>query len=351
MEKVTIFIDGANFYNLVLKKLGSRELYFDFDAFAHFLANGRKIVEMGKRFYIGAVSEQNDDPKSKEAMSNQTALFNILKKSGWELKTSKLRKRFEEIIIDNRVVDFQEIQKRGIYAIQYQRLREKGIDVKIATDLIVGAVDDKYDTAIVVSSDGDLLPAIDWVTKRKQKKIEYIGFSILDEEDERKSTKPLLSMISKTDIQRTLIVSDLKPFLQVPISNKKLFQKVKELDLPLGRYALFGSAPMGVRGLKECQDIDIIVNKELWDKFSKKLEWEKKKSIDSGSEYLQNNDIELWKDWKAGARVWDIENLISEAEIIDDLPFVKLERVLEWKKSNGRNKDIKDLKIIKIFTR
>lgn len=222
MERVNIFIDGGNFYHLVLKKLETNELYFDFDKFVNFLANGREIVAMGKRFYIGTVVEKDGNQKSKEAMSKQTTLFNILKNSGWEIRTSKLRKRIEEIIIDDRVVNYKEIQEKGINKIQYERLREKGIDVKIATDLIVGAIDDKYDIAIIVSSDGDLIPAIDWVRRRINKKIEYVGFSIPDEKDEKKSTKPLLSMITKTDIQRTLIVSDLKPFIK-----KDLFKKEK----------------------------------------------------------------------------------------------------------------------------
>jgi dipeptidase E len=96
--------------------------------------------------------------------------------------------------------------------IQFQRFREKGIDVKLATDLITGAMDDRYDTAIVVSSDADLIPAIDWVRHRAKKKVEYIGFSIPDLTDERNSTRPLLSMISKTDVQRTLVETDLRNF-------------------------------------------------------------------------------------------------------------------------------------------
>ena len=46
------------------------------------------------------------------------------------------------------------------------------------------------------------------------------------------------------------------------MSGKDLFQKVKELNLPKGKYALFGSAPMGLRGIRECHDIDIIAKKK-----------------------------------------------------------------------------------------
>ncbi len=116
--------------------------------------------------------------------------------------------------------NYKNILKKGISKIQYERLREKGIDVKLATDLIVGAIDDKYDVAVVVSSDADIIPAIDWIRNRTHKKIEYVGFSITDGEDNKKSATPSLTLMARTDIQRTLVASDLKPFLQEILFDK-----------------------------------------------------------------------------------------------------------------------------------
>lgn len=213
-ERVCIFIDGGNFYHLVLKKLSLHELDFDFEAFALFLANERNISEMGKRFYVGTVREKEGDARSVEAMSRQNSLFTIMRNTKWEIKTSKLKTRIEEVIIDSRVAEYKKINKLGIRKITIERMREKGIDVKLATDLIVGAVDNKYDTAIIVSSDSDLIPAIDWVRHRGRKKVEYIGFSIPDPNNPKNNTTPLLSMISRTNIQRTLVESDIRTFVR-----------------------------------------------------------------------------------------------------------------------------------------
>lgn len=212
-ERVQILIDGSNFYHLVLKKLNLDETQFDFEKFATFLANGRVISDMGKRFYTGTIREKEGDMRSKKAMSKQTFLFTQLTGNGWEIKTSKLKKRIEEISIDDRVVDYKNLLKLGVKTIKFERLREKGIDVKLATDLIVGAVDNQYDTAIVVSSDSDLVPAIDWVRYRMEKTVEYVGFSILDEAVSENSTNPLISLITKTDVKRILVKSDLQPFI------------------------------------------------------------------------------------------------------------------------------------------
>jgi len=216
-ERVHIYIDGGNFHHLVLKKINFQELDFSFEDFANFLANGRSIAKYGKRFYVGTVREELGNKKSVEAMSKQTKLFTGLLSSGWQIKTSKLRKRMEKIVIDSRVIGYQNLLKQGVRQIEFERMREKGIDVKLATDLIVGAVDNQYDTAIVVSSDGDLVPAIDWVRHRGHKKVEYIGFSISDESPLKVDTQPSLAMISRTDIQRILVKTDLRPFIKPTI--------------------------------------------------------------------------------------------------------------------------------------
>jgi len=126
----------------------------------------------------------------------------------------------EKIPVDGRVIEYEKLKKIGISEIQYERYREKGIDVKLAVDLIVGAIDNKYDTAVIVSSDSDIIPAIDWVRYRTNKKIEYVGFSIIDKNNPENTTDPLMSMISKTDIKRILVESDIRPFIQ-----KTLFDK------------------------------------------------------------------------------------------------------------------------------
>lgn len=214
MANVQILIDGGNFHHLALKLIKVKELNFNFDEFAKFLADGRKITDQGKRFYVGTVREQLNNHRSKEAMAEQIKFLTRLRSSGWETKTSKLRLREEKIIIDDRTKNCQDILNKGINCIEYQRWREKGIDVKIATDLIAGAVDDKYDTAILVSSDTDLIPAIDWIRIRFRKRVEYIGFSIIDEAGRKKDIKPSQAMIGRSDIQRILVKSDIEKFIR-----------------------------------------------------------------------------------------------------------------------------------------
>lgn len=125
-----------------------------------------------------------------------------------------------------------------------------------------------------------------------------------------------------------------------------LFTRVKDLNLPAGKYAIFGSGPIAVRGMRECKDVDIIVTKDIFGDYKTKSGWRVRKFNDN-TYYLDNSGIELWDEWGPGE--WDINKLINEAEIIDGLPFVRLEEVLKWKEINARPKDLEDVKLIKDY--
>jgi len=162
-ERIAIFIDGGNFFQRIRHDdLIPKGVRFDYIKFAEFIARGREISK--KFYYIGIVSNYDDSSKSQKMVESQQKLLSALENNGYEIKRGK-------IVYDNKI-------------------REKGVDVQIAIDLVIGAVEDMYDTAVVVSSDTDLIPAIKYIRSRG-KKVEYVGFSkapsfgMIKESDER----------------------------------------------------------------------------------------------------------------------------------------------------------------------
>jgi hypothetical protein len=127
---------------------------------------------------------------------------------------------------------------------------------------------------------------------------------------------------------------------------QELVEKLKELNLQKGKYAVFGSGPVGIRGLREIGDLDVIIKEDIFNDFRKRPDFKLNKKK-SGNEYLEKDGIEFYKNWHPGD--WDIDKLIQEAEIIDGLPFVKLEEVLKWKQLKRREKDIKDIELIENY--
>lgn len=125
----------------------------------------------------------------------------------------------------------------------------------------------------------------------------------------------------------------------------ELCEHARSLNLPLGSYAVFGSDPLAARHIRECGDIDIIVTEDLFEELKNDRHFEVKEY--KTTEVLVNEKIKIWKEWKPG--LWDIKQLIDDADIIDGVPFVKITDVLRWKKLSGRDKDLEDIKLIEKY--
>ena len=126
-------------------------------------------------------------------------------------------------------------------------------------------------------------------------------------------------------------------------------RKVKELNLPIGKYALFGSVPMAVHGIRESKDIDLIVMPELFAMLEATGAW-KEETSPNGRKRLAKDDFDMYEGWwSSDSYRRDVSKLIAGAEILDGVPVVKLEEVLVWKKAFAREKDLKDVKLIEEF--
>lgn len=121
---------------------------FDFKGFINSFVKNRELV--GIRYYVGQIKPEENNQKSQYLHRLQQILFSKIKEAGFYIVRGKLKKSGD------------------IYL-------EKGVDVRIGIDLVEGSYEDRYDTAILVTSDADLTPAIEMVT-RKNRKVEVVGF-------------------------------------------------------------------------------------------------------------------------------------------------------------------------------
>ncbi|MEX1061530.1 MAG: NYN domain-containing protein [Patescibacteria group bacterium] len=162
MAECVLFIDGENFLRgigAVLKAAGISNHRDDLAVInleQLFKEPLRGLDISGKIFYVAKIHLHSDTAdKSKALIGFQRKLRNNLIKQGYEF-----------VMAGN--VRAQKVGAKTVF-------REKGVDVKIAVDLVSLACDKKIDTAIVCSSDSDLQPAIKELRKRGVEVV-YLGF-------------------------------------------------------------------------------------------------------------------------------------------------------------------------------
>lgn len=113
-------------------------------------------------FYFAKLNTHPDtEKKSKELIEKRRLL-----KTHLEGKSQNF-----EIVISGRVRG--QYEGKGLKEILV--FKEKGVDVKIAVDMVSWSCDKKLKTAVLASSDSDLQPAIKELRNRKTEVI-YVGF-------------------------------------------------------------------------------------------------------------------------------------------------------------------------------
>lgn len=127
-ERVGIFIDGSNLYHALRSNCGRADLNFP-----EFIARLCRERQLFRAYYYNILQEPNQNP---DGYREQQEFLDILRRTPYlevRLGYTKLR--------------------QGVTI-------EKGIDVMLATDLLRYGWSGLYETAILVSGDGDFAYAI-----------------------------------------------------------------------------------------------------------------------------------------------------------------------------------------------
>ena len=113
---------------------------------------------------------------------------------------------------------------------------------------------------------------------------------------------------------------------------------VRSLDLPNDDYTIFGSGPLLIRGIiAEANDIDVVCRGPAWERVQ----------AEGNLKYLDNHDVTVAEfldgqvtfgtRWAIGD--FAVDELIDTAEVLEGLPFVRLDYVIDYKTIADRSKD------------
>jgi len=182
-----LFIDGRNVQGKltdVLNPTHDSKVQIDFATydFAGLFRSVLSGITVDCRiFYFGRLQlHKETKEKSLELIEKQRALKSSLEKQGFE------------VVLAGRVRGHLERCPKGHETLTF---KEKGVDVRMAVDMITLACEGVLKTAIVASSDSDLQPAIKGLRELGAQSI-YVGF-------ERQPNKGLSATTTRTILIRT----------------------------------------------------------------------------------------------------------------------------------------------------
>jgi len=142
-ERVMIFIDHNNILR-VFKKMDS--FRFDYLKLREIISHQRNIISTTT--YMGI-----EPSRTGQIASGKKAFFEFLRRKDIDVITARVK-----ILPDG-------------------TRREKEIDVKLATDMLSSAFEDRYDTCILVSGDGDFKLVLKKIISL-EKKVEVWAFRV-----------------------------------------------------------------------------------------------------------------------------------------------------------------------------
>jgi uncharacterized LabA/DUF88 family protein len=143
--KIAIYIDGSNFYFSIKNAFKCK---VDIEKFCKKLVGENESVKIG--FYISPVNRNY-----KKGYAEQQKFFEKIKKID---KLNIVLGRLEKHKKDGKTFFI-----------------EKATDINLALDLVLDAVDNKYDKAFLISNDGDFSGAVSAIIERFNKEVVYIA--------------------------------------------------------------------------------------------------------------------------------------------------------------------------------
>jgi uncharacterized LabA/DUF88 family protein len=156
MSRMKVFIDYQNVYH------GARGTFCERDA--HPILGHIRPLRLG--VLLKQLAESNDPGRQLTQVvvfrGEPTTQGHPVLQAAFQKQVATWRQREPHLKVVTRPLRYSATRwDQAGTPIAWDKGREKGIDVLLALEMVLGAVNDEFDVAVVVSGDTDLVPAID----------------------------------------------------------------------------------------------------------------------------------------------------------------------------------------------
>ena len=165
-KKAIVFVDANNWYHNLKRWFTPSEI--DISKVVNFIAKEKKLEVLEIRWYASVLSIEDNKLDYMKHMN----FLSILQGKGIRVITRKLQRLSNKEILKKRQELLESwdlcdvckpIVNESFLDISDHSKKEKGIDVRIAIDMVKEALQDNVDYCILISGDADFIPAFDLI--------------------------------------------------------------------------------------------------------------------------------------------------------------------------------------------
>jgi hypothetical protein len=196
--RACVYIDGFNLYYGALK--GTSEKWLDLAAWSSLMLPGLTVVRIA--YCTARITARSDDPRAhvrQDAYLRALATLPTVDILEGTFKVSKPRMfRVPSVTCSCCNAHQPSCSCCRASTVQVVKTEEKGSDVNLAVQLVADGFQDRFDTALIVSNDSDIQPAVDVVRDQLGKRVVVA--------DPRNSKHPSLIGDERRQVRRNALV-------------------------------------------------------------------------------------------------------------------------------------------------
>ena len=119
--------------------------------------------------------------------------------------------------------------------------------------------------------------------------------------------------------------------------------EIAKLNLPPESFIVVGSGILHTLGIRESDDVDIIVSPKLFAELEQQAGWEH--YTRQGQTLIRRGMLDIGTAWGE----YDVATVRPFTTVIDGLRYVSLANLRQWKQHNARPKDLQDVTLIDTY--
>lgn len=124
-----------------------------------------------------------------------------------------------------------------------------------------------------------------------------------------------------------------------------IINEIKKFNLDPNEFIVVGGGILCVLGIRDTNDIDLVVEKKIYNALLGQSGWTEKK-WPKGDPTISKDICEIGTDWGDDKKVYTYNELRHNSVCIQGINFISLEFLKEWKFNKGREKDKRDVELI-----